>query len=93
MFGVHGVCGIVGCILTGVFTSKSLGGVGYTEGITMVSQVGIQLMSVITCVIWTSIIAFIAYKIADLIVGLRVCEEYEREGLDINSHGESAFNS
>ena len=93
VFGVHGVCGIVGCILTGVFTSKSLGGVGYTEGITMMSQVGIQLMSVITCVIWTSIIAFIAYKIADLIVGLRVCEEYEREGLDINSHGESAFNS
>lgn len=93
VFGVHGVCGIVGCILTGVFTSESLGGIGFAEGVTMASQVGIQLMSVITCVIWTAIIAFIAYKIADIAVGLRVSEEYEREGLDINSHGESAFNS
>ncbi|MCX8580268.1 MULTISPECIES: ammonium transporter AmtB [unclassified Gilliamella] len=93
VFGVHGVCGIVGCILTGVFTSESLGGIGFAEGVTMASQVGIQLMSVITCVIWTAIIAFIAYKIADITVGLRVSEEYEREGLDINSHGESAFNS
>lgn len=93
VFGVHGVCGIVGCILTGVFTSDSLGGIGFAEGVTMASQVGIQLMSVITCVIWTAIIAFIAYKIADITVGLRVSEEYEREGLDINSHGESAFNS
>ena len=50
-------------------------------------------MSVITCVVWTAIIAYIAYKIADLSVGLRVSEEYEREGLDINSHGESAFNN
>jgi ammonium transporter, Amt family len=93
VFGVHGVCGIVGCILTGVFASESLGGVGYTQGITMVSQVAIQLMSIITCVIWTTVISFISYKIADLCVGLRVSEEHEREGLDINSHGESAFNS
>ncbi len=93
VFGVHGVCGIVGCLLTGVFASESLGGTGYADGITMTSQVGIQLMSVITCVIWTAIIAYIAYKIADFSVGLRVSEEHEREGLDINSHGESAFNS
>jgi ammonium transporter, Amt family len=93
VFGVHGVCGIVGCLLTGVFASESLGGVGYEDGITMISQVGIQLMSIITCVVWTAIIAYIAYKIADITVGLRVSEEYEREGLDINSHGESAFNS
>lgn len=93
VFGVHGVCGIVGCLLTGVFASESLGGTGYADGITMLSQVGIQLMSVITCVVWTAIIAYIAYKIADLSVGLRVSEEYEREGLDINSHGESAFNN
>ena len=93
VFGVHGVCGIVGCLLTGIFASKSLGGVGYADGIGMTTQVGIQLMSVITCVIWTSVIAFVAYKIADICVGLRVSEEHEREGLDINSHGESAFNS
>ena len=93
VFGVHGVCGIVGCLLTGIFASKSLGGLGYADGIDMMTQVGIQLMSVITCVIWTSVIAFVAYKIADICVGLRVSEEHEREGLDINSHGESAFNS
>ncbi|MFQ1017107.1 ammonium transporter AmtB [Gilliamella sp. BG7] len=93
VFGVHGVCGIVGCILTGIFISESLGGIGYAEGITMATQVGIQLMSVITCVAWTTVVAYIAYKIADITVGLRVSEEHEREGLDINSHGESAFNS
>ena len=93
VFGVHGVCGIVGCLLTGIFASKSLGGVGYADEIGMATQVGIQLMSVITCVIWTAVIAFISYKIADICIGLRVSEEHEREGLDINSHGESAFNS
>ncbi|MDF7667862.1 ammonium transporter AmtB [Orbaceae bacterium ESL0727] len=93
VFGVHGVCGIIGCLLTGVFTSESLGGVGYSEGVTMLKQVSIQAMSIVTCVVWTTIVAFIAYKIADICVGLRVPEEQEREGLDINSHGESAFNS
>lgn len=93
VFGVHGVCGIIGCLLTGIFTSKSLGGIGYQDGISMTTQVGIQAMSVVTCLVWTVVVAFIAYKIADLCVGLRVCEEHEREGLDINSHGESAFNS
>ena len=93
VFGVHGVCGIVGCLLTGIFTAESLGGIGYAQGMNMLSQLGIQLLSVITCVVWTAIIAFVAYKIADLSVGLRVSEEHEREGLDINSHGESAFNS
>lgn len=93
VFGVHGVCGIVGCLLTGIFTAESLGGIGYAQGMNMLSQLGIQFLSVITCVIWTAIIAFVAYKIADLSVGLRVSEEHEREGLDINSHGESAFNS
>ncbi|WP_392562873.1 ammonium transporter AmtB [Orbus sturtevantii] len=92
VFGVHGVCGIVGCLLTGIFTAETLGGVGYNEGVTMLLQIGIQAMSIITCVIWTTVVAFIAFKIADKIVGLRVSEEQEREGLDINSHGESAFN-
>lgn len=93
VFGVHGVCGIVGCLLTGVFTSDIFGGIGYAEGVTIISQVGIQLISVITCVVWTTVVSFFAYKIADLCVGLRVSEEYESEGLDINCHGERAFNS
>lgn len=92
VFGVHGVCGIVGCILTGVFTSASLGGVGYAEGVTMAHQVWVQLFSVIVCFVWSGAAAFIAFKVADMVVGLRVPEEQEREGLDVNSHGENAYN-
>ncbi|MFZ4834095.1 ammonium transporter AmtB [Rouxiella sp. Mn2063] len=92
VFGVHGVCGIVGCILTGVFTSSSLGGVGYATGVTMGHQVWVQIFSIIVCLVWSSVVAFIAFKIADLVVGLRVPEDQEREGLDVNSHGENAYN-
>ncbi|WP_291972496.1 ammonium transporter AmtB [Candidatus Symbiopectobacterium sp.] len=92
VFGVHGVCGIVGCILTGVFTSASLGGTGYEEGVTMAHQVWVQLFSVIVAFIWSGVAAFIAFKVADLAVGLRMPEEQEREGLDVNSHGENAYN-
>ncbi|ACT12110.1 ammonium transporter AmtB [Pectobacterium aroidearum] len=92
VFGVHGVCGIVGCILTGVFTSASLGGTGYAEGVTMAHQVWVQLFSVIVCLVWSGVVAFVAFKVADMIVGLRVPEDQEREGLDVNSHGESAYN-
>ncbi|MCL6326320.1 ammonium transporter AmtB [Pectobacterium polaris] len=92
VFGVHGVCGIVGCILTGVFTSASLGGTGYAEGVTMAHQVWVQLFSVIVCLVWSGVVAFVAFKIADMVVGLRVPEDQEREGLDVNSHGESAYN-
>ncbi|MEN4668193.1 ammonium transporter AmtB [Pantoea agglomerans] len=92
VFGVHGVCGIVGCILTGVFASSSLGGVGYAEGVTMGHQVWVQLFSVGLTIVWSGAVAFIGFKLADLIVGLRVPEEHEREGLDVNSHGENAYN-
>jgi len=92
VFGVHGVCGIVGCILTGVFASSSLGGVGYAQGVTMGHQVWVQLLSVGVTIVWSGVVAFIGFKLADLIVGLRVPEEHEREGLDVNSHGENAYN-
>jgi len=93
VFGVHGVCGIVGCILTGIFASTSLGGVGFAEGVTMGHQVLVQLESIAITVVWSGVVAFIAYKAADLTVGLRVSEEQEREGLDVNSHGENAYNA
>ncbi|EOV8962262.1 ammonium transporter AmtB [Cronobacter turicensis] len=93
VFGVHGVCGIVGCILTGIFASTSLGGVGYAEGVSMGHQVLVQLESIAITVVWSGVVAFIAYKAADLTVGLRVSEEQEREGLDVNSHGENAYNA
>lgn len=92
VFGVHGICGIVGCILTGIFASDTLGGVGYAEGVTMGSQVLVQIMSVIVTIIWTGVVAFIGFKVAGACVGLRVPEDQEREGLDINSHGENAYN-
>ncbi|MFT4466108.1 MAG: ammonium transporter AmtB [Sodalis sp. (in: enterobacteria)] len=92
VFGVHSVCGIGGCLLTGVFSSASLGGTGYAEGVTMGHQVWVQLISVVVCLIWSGVVAFIGFKIADMMVGLRVSEEQEREGLDVNSHGENAYN-
>lgn len=92
VFGVHGVCGIVGCLLTGVFSTSSLGGTGYAEGVTMGRQLWIQLMSVVVALVWSGVAAFIALKVAGVMVGMRVPEEQEREGLDLNSHGESAYN-
>lgn len=91
VFGVHGVGGIVGAILTGVLAAPSLGG---TQGVdfAMGHQVFVQIKSVLITIAWSGIVAFIAYKIADLTIGLRVSEEDEREGLDITSHGETAYN-
>jgi Amt family ammonium transporter len=99
VFGVHGVGGILGALLTGVFASPSLGGAGIYDYVanavspeySIASQLWIQLQAVLTTVIWSGVVAFIAYKVVDMIVGLRVTEEEEREGLDISSHGESAY--
>jgi len=91
VFGVHGVGGIVGALLTGVFSSTSLGGIkgdGYSIG----SQMIVQAEGVVITMVWSAVVAFICYKIADMVVGLRVTEEAEREGLDISSHGETAYN-
>lgn len=93
VFGVHGVCGIIGCILTGVFAASSLGGVGFVDGVTMGHQVMVQLESIAITVVWSGVVAFVGYKLADILVGLRVPEEQEREGLDVNSHGENAYNA
>ena len=93
VFGVHGVGGIVGAILTGVFAAPSLGGTGglTPDTFAMGAQVWVQVKSVLVTVVWSGVVAFIAYKAADLLVGLRVSEEAEREGLDISSHGETAY--
>jgi Amt family ammonium transporter len=90
VFGVHGVGGILGAILTGVFTAPGLGGTG-GEDFSIASQVWIQTYSVIITIVWSAVVAFIAYKIADVVVGLRVPEDEEREGLDITAHGETAY--
>ena len=91
VFGVHGVGGILGAILTGVFCAAGLGGVE-PDGYNMASQVWVQFKSVIITIVWCGVVSFVCYKIADLVVGLRVSEDAEREGLDITSHGESAYN-
>jgi Amt family ammonium transporter len=100
VFGVHGVGGIVGSLLTGVFAAPSLGGTGIFDYVTNAAspdysisgQVWIQLQGVMTTVIWSAVVSLIAYKLVDIVIGLRVTEEEEREGLDITSHGESAYN-
>ncbi|WP_280525149.1 ammonium transporter [Pseudacidovorax intermedius] len=100
VFGVHGVGGIVGALLTGVFNTQALGGPGLvTDWVTATvgsngigAQVWIQLKGVLLTIVWSGVVSFIAYKIADLTVGLRVSEEEEREGLDITAHGETAYN-
>ncbi|MDR1424782.1 MAG: ammonium transporter [Azoarcus sp.] len=91
VFGVHCVGGILGALLTGVFAAPSLGGTGDPEKFSIAGQLFIQAKSVGITIVWSGVAAFISYKIADLIVGLRVSEDQEREGLDIASHGESAY--
>jgi ammonium transporter, Amt family len=100
VFGVHGVGGILGALLTGVFASPSLGGLGACDYVAnkcgvfpgIGAQLWIQAQGVIYTVIISGVVAFIAYKIVDLTIGLRVAEDEEREGLDISSHGETAYN-
>ncbi|MDP1651863.1 MAG: ammonium transporter [Rhodocyclaceae bacterium] len=98
VFGVHGVGGILGSVLTGVFAAPSLGGTGVYDYVAnkvgdydMTAQVISQLWGVGTVILWSGIVAFICYKIVDILVGLRVPEDEEREGLDITAHGESAY--
>ncbi|MFM5025289.1 ammonium transporter [Aeromonas caviae] len=99
VFGLHGVCGILGAVLTGVFASPDLGGTGVwdyvtnqvAEGYSILAQVKVQLIGVGVTVVWTALVSAVAYKLVDLLIGLRVKEDAEREGLDVTSHGEKAY--
>jgi Amt family ammonium transporter len=101
VFGVHGVGGISGALLTGVFADPALGGSGIWDYVanavapdySIASQLWIQAQGVITTLIWSGVVSYIAFKLIDMVIGLRVKEEEEREGLDISSHGESAYES
>ena len=101
VFGVHAVGGILGALLTGVFNSPDLGGPGFVaDWVTAGDQDRLldrgagdhQAKAVGVTVVWSAVVAFVAFKIVDLVVGLRVPEEEEREGLDITAHGETAYN-
>ena len=98
VFGVHGVGGILGAMLTGVFCSPSLGGTGVYDYVAnkvgnydMSAQLISQAWGVGTSIVWSAVVSLVAYKLVDLLIGLRVPEEDEREGLDITSHGETAY--
>ena len=101
VFGVHGVGGILGALLTGVFADPALGGTGIWDYVanavasdySIASQLWIQSQGVIVTLIWSGMVSFIAFKLVDIVIGLRVKEDQEREGLDISSHGESAYES
>ncbi|TAN48771.1 MAG: ammonium transporter [Methylococcaceae bacterium] len=98
VFGVHCIGGMFGALATGVFASPALGGTGVYDYVAnavgeydMLAQVTSQIWGVCTTVIWSGVVSFLAFKAVDMVIGLRVAEEVEREGLDINEHGEQAY--
>ncbi|GAP35945.1 ammonium transporter [Piscinibacter sakaiensis] len=104
VFGVHGVGGIVGALLTGVFNSPNLGGPSAVgdwvtataiapDAYSIASQVWVQLKGVLLTIVWSGVVSVVAFKIVDMVIGLRVPEDEEREGLDITSHGETAYHN
>ena len=90
-FGVHGIGGIIGALLTGVFVSESLGGAGLAEGMSMAGQLWIQLYAVLATIVYCAIVTFVILKVVDAIIGLRVDEDQETEGLDLALHGERGY--
>jgi Amt family ammonium transporter len=99
VFGIHGIGGILGALLTGVFNGFDMGGTGIVDYVNntivtteMGAQTWIQAQAVLTTLVWSGVVAFVCYKIVDLTIGLRVAEDAEREGLDTTSHGEKAYN-
>ena len=92
VFGVHGIGGIVGALLTGIFVAKGFGGTGLAEGVTIGGQLGKQAIGVLTTVVYSGVISFVILKIVDATMGLRVSEEEETQGLDSSLHGEEGYN-
>ncbi len=91
VFPVHGVGGMLGTFMAGIFAASALGGAGYAEGMNMGSQVSVQLVGIVATVVWTAIITFVILKVVDAILGLRVTDEQETEGLDITQHDERGY--
>ena len=93
-FGVHGIGGIVGSILTGVFATQFISGEGGAEGALYGDwhQLGVQVLATVISIIFSAVMTFILFKVTDKLVGIRVDKRVEEEGLDIYEHGESAYN-
>ena len=92
VFGIHGVGGIIGAVLTGVFSAGSLGGVK-GDDYAMAAQLWVQIEGVVITILWSGVVSAVAFKLVDLTVGLRVDTDTERQGLDLTSHGEQAYHS
>lgn len=92
VFGVHAIGGIIGALLTGVFAAKSFGGVGLAEGMTIGSQLGVQLKGILITIGYTAVASFIILKVIDVVIGLRVTDEEETQGLDLSLHDERGYN-
>ncbi|MGO4914328.1 ammonium transporter [Pseudogemmobacter sp. W21_MBD1_M6] len=92
VFGVHGIGGIIGAVGTGIFTAPGLGGTG-GDDYSIAGQTWIQIEAVAITIVWCGVVSLILYKLVDMLIGLRVPEEAERQGLDLSSHGESAYHN
>ena len=90
-FGVHGVGGIIGAVLTGVCADASFGGVGLAEGVSIGEQVGKQVVGVLATLVYTAVVSLVLLKLIDMLIGLRVTDEQETEGLDISLHDERGY--
>ena len=92
VFGIHGVGGIIGAVLTAVFSAAAFGGIK-GDDYAMMSQLWIQIEGVIITIVWSGVVSFIAFKLVDMTIGLRVDSDTERQGLDLASHGEQAYHA
>jgi ammonium transporter, Amt family len=92
VFGIHGVAGIVGAVLTGVFSAAAFGGVK-GDDYAMMSQLWIQIEGVLITIVWSGVVSYVLFKAIDATIGLRVDADTERQGLDLTSHGEQAYHS
>jgi len=100
VFGIHAIGGVFGALATGVFVNPALGGVGVVDYVAngvaaydFGAQMTAQVYAVVTAIVLSAVVSFIAFKIVDVLIGLRVSEEAEREGLDTSEHGERAYHS
>jgi Amt family ammonium transporter len=91
VFPVHGIGGITGTVLTGVFASAALGGVGFAEGVSMAGQVGVQVLGVVATLVWSGVLSYLILKVLDAVLGLRVSGEEETQGLDVVMHEERGY--
>ncbi|NOR68128.1 MAG: ammonium transporter [Methylomarinum sp.] len=93
VFPVHGVGGIVGSLLTGVFASSSLGGLGLADGVSILDQVGVQALAIVVTIVWSAGFSYVILKVIEKCIGLRVSAEDEIEGLDIALHEETGYHN